>query len=100
MQQRDIELLLRQQTEEDPNPPIPIFWEPTDQSGTAVMYLGHWNIVHIEDLRDRSVTYLDKTRCAKLYFDFDHFDEKWDKIIELCKDKSLQQIKELNFDGI
>ena len=108
MQQRDIELLRRWlptgsiTTEEgpasEPHPPIPIFWQPTDQKYTAVIYLGHWNIVHIEQLR--SFKYLDIPRCAKLYFDFDHFDDNWEQIIELCKDKSPDQIKEMDFNSI
>ena len=106
MQQRDIELLRRWlptrsiTTEEgsEPHPPIPIFWQPTDQKCTAVIYLGHWNIVHIEELR--SVKYLDITRCAKLYFDFDRYDDNWENVIELCKDKSPDQIKEMDFNSI
>lgn len=109
MQQRDIELLRRwlptrsiTTEEEGPgletHPPIPIFWQPTDQKCTAVIYLGHWNIVHIEQLR--SFKYLDIPRCAKLCFDFDHYNDNWEKVIEICKDKSPDQIKEMEFNSI
>ncbi|KAL7453512.1 hypothetical protein ACHAWC_005178 [Mediolabrus comicus] len=74
------------------------FLQPTHQKCTAVIYLGHWNIVHIEQLR--SFKYLDIPRCAKLYFDFDHFDDNWEQIIEICKDKSPDQIKEMDFNSI
>jgi hypothetical protein len=108
MQQRDIELLRRwlptrssTTDEEGPletHPPIPIFWQPTHQKCTAVIYLGHWNIAHIEELR--SFKYLDIPRCAKLYFDFDHYDDNWEQIIEICKDKSPDQIKEMDFNTV
>lgn len=96
-QQRDVKLLIMAH----PNhPPIPIFWEPSDQSGSAVMYIGHWKISHIEDLRDRTEMHLGCYRCAKLYFDFYRFDENWEKVIRDSHDKTLEQIKELNFDNI
>eukprot|EP00985_Skeletonema_marinoi_P012072 scaffold5759_cov93-Skeletonema_marinoi.AAC.1 len=96
-QQKDVQLLIQAH----PNhPPIPIFWEPTDQIGSAVMYIGHWTIAQIEDLKDRAEKYLGYYRCAKLYFDFHHFDERWEKVFRLCHDKPHEQIKELDFRGI
>eukprot|EP00573_Skeletonema_grethae_P003160 CAMPEP_0201686368 /NCGR_PEP_ID=MMETSP0578-20130828/842_1 /ASSEMBLY_ACC=CAM_ASM_000663 /TAXON_ID=267565 /ORGANISM="Skeletonema grethea, Strain CCMP 1804" /LENGTH=508 /DNA_ID=CAMNT_0048170417 /DNA_START=29 /DNA_END=1555 /DNA_ORIENTATION=- len=101
-QQRDVKLLIMAH----PNhPPIPIFWEPSDQSGkpsdqsgSVVMYIGHWKIGHIEDLRDRTEMHLGCYRCAKIYFDFYRFDEHWEKVIRDSHDKTHEQIKELNLD--
>lgn len=96
-QQRDIELLLREQTT-TPNVIVPIFWEPANQSGQKkVTYLGHWKLQRIEDLRDRHFHYNGSRRCAKLHFDFNHFNERWEDIINLCCDKTVEQIKATDF---
>jgi hypothetical protein len=94
-QQRDVELFLRVQSNHHP---IPVFWEPANQSRQKkVTYLGHWKIAQIEDMRDRHFQYNGSSRCAKLYFDFDHFNERWEHIINLCHDKTVQQIKAIDF---
>ena len=110
-QQRDVKLLIMAH----PNhPPIPIFWEPTDQSGSdelrelekvnkdekTVMYIGHWNIARVEDMKDRREMLLGCYRCAKIHFVFSYFDERWEKIIQRSHDKTIEQIKELDFDDI
>eukprot|EP00984_Skeletonema_dohrnii_P013961 scaffold5845_cov73-Skeletonema_dohrnii-CCMP3373.AAC.3 len=96
-QQRDVQLLLRTPK----HPPIPIFWEPANQIGKKkVTYLGHWKIAEIEDMSDRQFRYNGTNRCAKLYFDFNHFDERWEKIIGLCHDKTIEQMKTMNFEDL
>ena len=110
-QQRDVKLLIMAH----PNhPPIPIFWEPTDQSGSdelrnqekvnkdekTVMYIGHWNIARVEDMKDRREMLLGCYRCAKIHFVFSHFEERWEMIIRRSHDKPIEQIKELDFDDI
>ncbi|KAL7491209.1 hypothetical protein ACHAWT_000628, partial [Skeletonema menzelii] len=97
--QKDVELLIKAH----PNhPPIPIFWEPTDQSGSTevakifgapVMYIGHWKVAQIEDLKGREEMYLGHYRCAKIYLDFSYFDERWEEIIRRSHDQTIEQIK-------
>eukprot|EP00985_Skeletonema_marinoi_P004727 scaffold2051_cov139-Skeletonema_marinoi.AAC.11 len=94
-QQNDVQFLLHTPT------PIPIFWEPANQSGQKkVTYLGHWNVAEIEDMIDRQFQYKGTNRSAKMYFDFNHFDERWEKIIGLCHDKTPEQIKTINFEDM
>eukprot|EP00984_Skeletonema_dohrnii_P005955 scaffold2112_cov85-Skeletonema_dohrnii-CCMP3373.AAC.4 len=94
-QQEDVQFLLRTPT------PIAIFWEPANQIGKKkVTYLGHWNVAEIEDMIDRQFQYKGSNRSAKMYFDFNHFDERWEKIISLCHDKDPEQIKTINFEEL
>lgn len=90
------------------HPPIPIFWEPTNQkkqsaviegNATAVAYVGHWKFSDIKHYAENPVDYLGYLRCAEMSFEFDHFDKCWSRIIHLCHNKSINQIKTLDFEN-
>lgn len=92
---RDIQLLVNLQNN---HPPIPIFWEPEDQAGTKVTYVGHWKVKIIHDCSDDPITYKNIKRCALVKFMFVHFNEDWARIIHLCHDKTPNEIKAMNWD--
>jgi len=93
---RDIQLLI-----DTPNhPPIPIFWEPADQVGTRVTYVGHWKVTDIEDYSNKPVLYMGIQRCALLRLKFDHFDQGWAQIIYVSHDKTNDEIRAINWDEV
>ena len=100
--QPDVKLLMEKGLR---HPPIPIFWEPNDQSsrkptaegGKGVSYVGHWNVQSV--IPEKKIIH-GIERCAVLSFGFDRYDTSFSKIIELCHDKTCAQIETLSFDDI
>lgn len=94
---RDIQLLVNLQNS---HPPIPIFWEPEEQVGTKVTYVGHWKVKSIDDYSNYPKTYKDIKRCALVKFTFVHFNQDWARMIHCCHDKTTNEIKAMNWDGL
>ena len=101
--QPDVKLLMERGSQ---HPPIPIFWEPSDQSsrkptagerGMGVSYVGHWNVLSV--IPERTMIH-GIQRCAVLKFRFDRYDTSFSKIIELFHDKSCEQIETISFENI
>ncbi|KAL7529172.1 hypothetical protein ACHAXR_002829 [Thalassiosira sp. AJA248-18] len=86
---RDIQLLVDLQLN---HPPIPIFWEPTDQEDTKVRYVGHWKVTNVDDFSSNPIVYMDYLRCALVKLKFVQFNQRWAHIIHLCRDKSNRSI--------
>mmetsp|Transcript_24584 Transcript_24584/g.44143 ORF Transcript_24584/g.44143 Transcript_24584/m.44143 type:complete len:237 (+) Transcript_24584:2-712(+) len=94
---RQVQLLIDLQLN---HPPIPIFWEPEDQKGSKVMYIGHWKVTNIDDISSNPILYMEEMRCAVVKLKFVRFDQRWARIINLCHDKSNEEIKTMNWDDI
>lgn len=94
-QQRDVQQLADYPYRD--HPPIPVFWEPEDQEGTKVRYVGHWKVVDIEDHSDKPITYLEIPRSAVLKLSYVDFDSRWDRIIRDCQDKEPSEIKAMKW---
>ena len=81
------------------NPAVPIFWEPEEQpdSKTEISYVGHWKIVGVKKIWGNSFVYKKRKRCGIVVFRFVRFDESWDRIIGLCHDKTIDEIKQIDW---
>mmetsp|Transcript_22598 Transcript_22598/g.47626 ORF Transcript_22598/g.47626 Transcript_22598/m.47626 type:complete len:560 (-) Transcript_22598:1859-3538(-) len=91
---RDVQVLM---DSELTHPPIPIFWEPEDQSDTTadgvkkkVRYVGHWKVTRIDDHAKNPIEYKGKDRNAVIHLKFAHFNERWERIIDTCHHKSTE----------
>lgn len=75
---------------------IPIFLEPEDQSnksgkdsGAGITYVGHWKVKRV---KLKNYIWRGQKICAKVYFDFDRFDEHFSRWIEMAHDKTCSHL--------
>mmetsp|Transcript_28534 Transcript_28534/g.64907 ORF Transcript_28534/g.64907 Transcript_28534/m.64907 type:complete len:351 (-) Transcript_28534:50-1102(-) len=81
------------------NPAVPIFWEPAEQpdSKTKISYVGHWKIVGVKKYLNNPFVYKNSPRCGIVGFRFVRYDESWNNIIGLCHDKTIDEIKRIDW---
>jgi hypothetical protein len=89
--------------------PIPIFWEPASQEGKShvdgmkangVVYVGHWEIIEVENCIENTFRYKGSERIAKICMRYHFYSDRWSSVIDVCQDKTPKAILSLNFSHL